>query len=139
MNKILFIDDDKFFANDYLLQLKLHFEVIVCYEADAAVAAFRDNPDIVGAVVDVMMPPPKGREHETHDGYTTGVWVLHECRDAVIGNRIAILLFTNRNVGFVKSETAFLGINPDLCEISAKDAIDEDDLPHTLMKLIARR
>lgn len=139
MSKILFIDDDKYFANEYLENLKAHHDVLVCYEAEVAVRLIHETADLEGAIIDVMMTPPAGREHETHDGFTTGVWIVDQCREVIASRRIAVMFFTNRALAYVRAEVAYMDLDPQLCEISAKDSIDADDLPHTIAKLIARR
>ena len=139
MTKILFVDDDRFFSSLYLEHLQSHYEVLVCYEADTALKALQNDTDIAAAVIDVMMPPPSGFEHETHDGFTTGVWILGQCRDAIAARRIPIILFTNRSVAYVEGEAAYLQIDPQLIQICAKVSVRAADLPHTVGKLIARR
>lgn len=139
MDKILFIDDDRYFASEYLVELQAQFEVVVCYDAQAAINAFHSNPDIVGAVVDVMMDPPIGFSHETHEGQTTGVWIVDQVSETIIANRVVVLFFTNRMLAYVQDEIAFMELDEQLCEVRSKRSIEAKDLPHTMTKLIQRR
>ena len=139
MAHILFVDDDRYFASVYLSCLQDYHTVTVRYEAETAVQELSNNPEIVAVVLDMMMPPPDGCAHETHDGVTTGLWILDQCRQTLIDRRIAVLIFTNRGLSYVNTELAFIGLDPNLCQVSAKSAIDAEDLPHTVSKLIDRR
>ncbi len=139
MKKIIFVDDDRYFAHLYLDALREHYEVIICYEAETAIKAFEDNDDVEGAIIDVMMPPPAGREHETHDGNTTGLWLLTQVREILAQKRLPVVLFTNKAIDFVRSEVCYLELDTQLVEVHAKGGVDEDQLPHLLGKLIGRR
>jgi len=137
--RILFIDDDRYFARLYKEALETEHDVVVCYDAETAVRHLLSDPEIVGAVVDVMMPPPNGHEAECHDGNTTGVWVLAQCAEVILQRRVALLLFTNLGVKHVKDELRFLDLDPKISEVCSKVTISSDDLPARLDSLISRR
>ena len=142
MPKILFVDDDRYFANLYLEALRLElkeFEVLVCYDAVKAIEHIKNDSEIAAAILDVMMPPPAGAELETSDGNSTGVWILEQCLVEISSRRIAILLFTNQGLKYVKDEVSFLQVDPALWDVRSKNAILATDLPHTVRKMIQSR
>ena len=138
-DKILFIDDDRYFARLYKENLQKVYNVVVCYDAETAVQHLQTDPDLVAAVVDVMMPPPEGHEAECHDGNTTGVWILTQCQEVIRNRPIALLLFTNRGVKHVKDEILMLTLNPKITEVRGKNSIPSDELPEAVGAIISRR
>jgi len=139
-HKILFVDDDRYFARLYKASLDKCFEVIVCYDALSAVKCLNDTPDVVCAVIDVMMPPPLGKKAECHDGNTTGLWVVSECQESIVKKRIALFMFTHLGVKFVKDEMlAFLQLESKITEVSSKASILAVDLPARIDAIISRR
>lgn len=139
MARILFVDDDKYFADQFLISLQTLHNVRVSYDAERAVHHLLNDLSLEGAVIDVMMPCPLGKEHETHDGNTTGVWILEQAIEEIKSRRIAILLYTNRGVEFVREQIAYLELDPAICSVRKKGDVKEIELPHVIGKLIDQR
>lgn len=140
MKKVLFVDDDKFFASIYCESLQKYYELTICYEADKAVNVLNDCAGAFEAVVlDMMMPPPEGLFHECCEGLTTGVWVLDQCREVIKDHRIAVLIFTNQGAKGINTELAFLELDSSICQVRSKTQIEASELPHIVGRLIGRR
>lgn len=138
-DKILFIDDDRYFARLYAESLKKDFTVVTCYDVDSAIRELTTSLDVCAAVVDVMMPPPEGYEGECSDGNTTGVWILEQCQEVIRNRRIALLVFTNLAPKYVQEEISFMTLDPKITEVCAKATVLAVELPDRVHALIGRR
>lgn len=138
MKKILFVDDDRFFAAAYVEALRDKFEVRCVYDVETALEALRADDSLSAAIVDVMMPSPNGFEAETHDGMTTGLWIIHEAREEIEKRNLPIIVFSNRGREFVKGELAHLGLPPGLVTVSSKMAVPPFELARFVESAIAR-
>lgn len=137
--KILFIDDDRYFARLYAENLQADYEVIICYDAETAVKKIHNEPQIAAAVVDIMMPCPTGHEAECRDGNMTGVWIVTQCQAVIRDRRIALLLFTNRAPNYVKEEIQMLALDPRITEVAGKISLPAIEIAPKVGALISRR
>jgi CheY-like chemotaxis protein len=136
-DKILFVDDEVFFARPYVTELEKKFDVFLRETSDAAVAEFRGTADFMAAVVDVMMPPPEGLAVSTLDGMDTGLWILQECKEMIVARRIPVIVLTNRNSIYVKESISAMNFPPGLIIVHSKIETPKFYLPHLLEQLIA--
>lgn len=103
--KILFVDDEMFFARYYVQALKdSGFEVI---PKDTAVGGLKylneHTAEIDLLILDFMMPTPEGvPAADTLEGLATGRWFLKEARE-ILEAQIPVLVLTNRGVEGVKT------------------------------------
>lgn len=106
MSRILFVDDEPFFARNYVQALeRAGHEVILKDNAqeglDCLVNLF--NP-IHLIVLDFMMPTPAGvAEQDTEGGLATGRWFLTEAKKHVEEKQLPVIVLTNRAAETVTS------------------------------------
>ena len=94
--KLLFIDDDLFFAKQLSVEAQKHLVVNFQRKAADAVAELKKNADgYCCAVLDVMMPPPRGWEAKTGQGLYTGLEVLSRCKGEILDANLPIILLSN--------------------------------------------
>ncbi len=122
--RILFIDDELFFAEPYMRELERDSEVILEQTAIGAIDAVNSARHWNAIILDIMMPSPDGKVGLTADGLDTGLWILGEIVDAVISQRVPVIVLTNRNLPRVAEFIEKLGethdIPPDLIVVRAK-------------------
>jgi CheY-like chemotaxis protein len=133
--KILFVDDELFFAQPYVEELERFSSVAIRTNALEAVEEFqlRAN-DYACAVLDVMLPPPEGWEVKTSEGLDTGLEVLRRCRDEIINAKLPVVVLTHRALGYVKGEVALIGFPTGQIEVHNK----QETPPFLLVTLIKR-
>ena len=103
--KILFVDEDLFFAQPYLETLQKKADVFIRNNALDAVDEMQNKSHEYGCVVqDIMMPAPEGWDVKTQDGLDTGIEILKVCREEIIKAKLPILVLTNRALGYTKHE-----------------------------------
>jgi len=92
---ILYVEDDKWYARDRILQLEESgYTVKYVRTAKLAVSAWnRVNFDVV--ILDIRMPHPINISG-IDPGDSTGVWVLEQIAKKVIDSRAVIWILTNR-------------------------------------------
>lgn len=101
---VLFIDDEEWFAKNYMKELRAEFEVQYCDKVAGAEAEVRRLDRTYAAIIlDIMMPatldmPPEAVE----DGLMTGVCLLARMKVPIERDRIAVLILTNRGEGAVR-------------------------------------
>lgn len=138
MKKILFVDDDRFFASAYVESLSETFKVVCVYEVRKALDILRSDDSFSAAIVDVMMPPPKGFEAETHEGASSGIWLLSEVRNEIIQRNLPVIVLSNRGSHYVEQELAVIGLPSNLITVSTKMAVPSFQLPRLVGAAIAR-
>jgi CheY-like chemotaxis protein len=123
--KILFIDDETFFAQGYLDALDERYTVTLSgavLDAELELTAEAHTYDL--AVLDVMMPVPDewtGVDRiDANDGESTGVVVLRRCKDAIVAANLPVVVLTNRDTPAIKTEVHALGFPPGLIEVRHK-------------------
>jgi CheY-like chemotaxis protein len=105
MTKLLFVDDEPFFVQNYLTKLKdAGYEVTFSERADEGLRYLLEKPTEFKIVaLDFMMPTPPGvAPRETDDGLEAGRWFIRSARDILEENKIGVLVLTNRAVEGVK-------------------------------------
>jgi CheY-like chemotaxis protein len=106
---VLFVEDDRFWAFNYIdeLQRSGHFEVHYVRSATEGIDAIERNPAIDAIILDVMMPTPDGvADTLTDDGHTTGIWLLENLQKVISAHRIQVWVLTNRAVDSVRRKIA---------------------------------
>jgi CheY-like chemotaxis protein len=98
--KILFVEDDRFWARSYIAELQsAGFEVVYARNAGDAVKLIEDVLDFDAVILDVMMPTPEGvPDSTTEEGLSTGLWVLECIQQYLVPRRIAVWILTNRSL-----------------------------------------
>lgn len=95
--KILFVDDDRYFADRYVAHLETLFTVIRIHDAMEVIDYLQRYDDVKLIILDIMMPTPKGvPTSATDDGMDTGLWLLQELLGALSKRPTPVLIFTNR-------------------------------------------
>jgi len=138
VNRILFIDDDKYFARIYLEKLSAHFAVDYRQDVEGALAAFQSATPYVATVVDAMMPPPEGCEMETSHGASTGIWLIKKVQKEIEERNIAVVIFTNLGAEAVIEECKRLQLPTDRLTVTSKYAVPSDMLPYLVQHAISR-
>jgi CheY-like chemotaxis protein len=100
MNKkrILFIDDEPFFAEPYIQELEKSFEVILEETAIGAIDSVNSDRKWDTVILDIMMPSPENKNGITADGLDTGLWIVGEILNAILAQNTPLIIFTNRNI-----------------------------------------
>ena len=133
--KVVLIDDDKFFAATHLDELKKQFpSVIYCSSVGEAqvVLSSLDCPTLV--VLDVMMPPPSPRHViETENGETTGIWLINECFESVRDSKSKVVFFTNRGIEEIDKLIESSKVTEQLCAVLSKSEFTEEELAEYLV------
>ena len=136
-DKILFVDDEVFFARPYVTELESKFEVSLWENSEGVVAELKANVDYCAAVIDVMMPPPNGMTAVTLEGMDTGLWILRECRDVLIARKTPVVVLTNRSAPYVKETLSNMNFTPGLIVIHSKIETPKFYLPHLVEQLVS--
>lgn len=142
-NRLLFVDDEKYFAQGYLDELDNHFRVTVCRAADQAeaeiISAVGSNV-YVAAVVDVMMPVPESwpetDRRDCRDGVMTGVILLRRNRERVTSAKLPIVVLTNRMRREVDDELKKMGFADAVINVRHKLETPAFMLPTLVRSLI---
>lgn len=134
--KILFLDDEAFFAKGYRRELEKHFDVVFCEDAADALKLLRQDATIKALVLDVMLPPPQGVGADaTAEGLETGIWLLSELgADMLL--RLPVVILTNRFRTDIQAGLARRRIPTDGIEIRHKLETPDWYLPQRLRNLI---
>jgi CheY-like chemotaxis protein len=96
--RLLFIDDEPFFAEPYIRELEKDYEVILEESAINAIDAVNSARNWSAIILDIMMPSPPEKLGATADGLDTGLWLLGEIIGSVKLARIPVIILTNRNL-----------------------------------------
>ncbi|MCF7675008.1 MAG: response regulator [Akkermansiaceae bacterium] len=138
MKKILFVDDDHYFARFYVDELRKFFEVVCVYEIGEALDILRADDSFSAAIVDVMMPPPIGFEAETHNGASSGIWLLNQVRNEIIQRNLPVIVLSNHTIRRIEQELDCVSLPSNLITVSSKVATEPSLLPHLVRAAIAR-
>lgn len=137
MSKILFVDDEGFFAKRYIEALNEQFDVTFIAGAEAALSYLRGNHGDDALVLDIMLPVPQGDPPAAAGGLNTGIWLLQEFKKFHDPWTLPVLILTNRNSVLVKSAVDQLGIPRWLIDIRSKIETPAFYLPGAVHTLIA--
>lgn len=149
MDRVLFIDDDRFFGAPYVSKLREQLgpsmHVDICTKIDDAVHYFHKHLELRVIVLDVMMPPPQAEAyltddiaHSTEEGFATGVWYLRLLKQKLIDRQVHVFVLTNRNIDIVKVMVSALKFPPGLVECERKLAVPAEALPGRVSGLLNR-
>lgn len=120
MDTILFIDDEVFFAERYLTELRTNYAVRMC-ESVVEALEWDNNQEIRAIVLDIMMPPPAGLSAQaTNHGADTGLWFLKEIREAILQRPLPVIILTNRIPGLIREEIRQMGFPESLVDVLHK-------------------
>ena len=104
MLRILFVDDEEYYALAFLDALKAHFNVQYVRHPDGAIRMINEQK-FDGIVLDIrMMLPTGGRKEVLDDGNFSGLWVLHKCEDKLTRDGTRICILTNVNLARVRGK-----------------------------------
>lgn len=119
--KILFVDDELFFAQPYLEELQKLSPVVILTTALEAEEEIRNKEvKYVCLVLDVMLPPPNGWEVKTKDGLDTGIEILRRCFQEITDRKLPVVVLTHRSLGYVRGEVDLINFPPELVRVEAK-------------------
>ena len=139
MERILFIDDESFFARPYITELQKAYQVAFCESAIEAIEAVRDDDSYRAIVLDIQMPPPRGLPPgATNNGMETGLWLLGEVRDIIISRPLPVLILTVRMPQLVEEGVKRLVFPDQLIEIHQKASMPYTKLPIRLDIMLRR-
>lgn len=96
--KLLYIDDERYFARDYVSALSAAFEVYFCEDVDEARRLLCDPRHCFSAaVVDLQMPPPQNLpDNVVVESVDSGLWLLEQAFDTIVIRPLPIIILTNR-------------------------------------------
>lgn len=154
--RILFVDDDVFFAKGYLDELDKSYIPEIArtvYDAEREV----NGPDIYACVIlDVMMPIPEWWSDDEKEasnnvmiwpdsdvldaqhGLKTGIILLRRYRQVFIERNLPVIVLTNRQKREIESEISMLGFPPGLIEVRHKLETPSFVLPNLVRDIIHR-
>jgi CheY-like chemotaxis protein len=119
--KILFVDDELFFAQPYVEALRKFSQPTVRTTALEAVEEFQKRSgDYACGVLDVMMPPPPNWDLKTKEGLDTGIEVLRLCSAEIIAAKLPVIVLTHRALKYVVDEIRMINFPKGLVEVRNK-------------------
>ena len=134
--RILFMDDEPFFAVPYIRELEKTFEVVLEETATGAINAVNSTLTWDALILDVMMPSPVGQRGVTADGLDTGLWILDQILDTVVSQSIPVLILTNRNIPRVREVVDVLDIPDGLVSVRSKIETPRFVLPLVIKAIV---
>lgn len=116
------MDDERFFARDYIASLSERFEVKFCEEVDEARAVLCDPATCIrAAVIDLQMPSPMELdEDEVVNFVDTGLWLLEKAFENIVKRGIPVVVLTNREFPTFKYRFEAMGFPDKLVEVHIK-------------------
>lgn len=137
MIRILFVDDEGFFARPYIEKLEKTFDVHFCDSADEALQRINSDNKLKVVVLDIMMPCPTGiAATVTSDGLSTGLWMLKQIRELMVGRGLPVVILTNRMLNAVQEGVDQLDLPEGLVEILPKSQTPNFLLPSKVQKMV---
>ena len=134
---IVFIDDDRFYADRWIERLRDRFTVEHFTNADAAILHIRSATGVKGVVLDVMMPSPlSATDEETNRGHDTGLWLLEQISEWVSENEVPVIVLTNRDPDYVEARVNALKFVPGLVVVRKKLETNRDRLLSILTDMV---
>jgi glycosyltransferase involved in cell wall biosynthesis len=119
--KILFVDDDQFYAQKYISSLEAGADVTILKTAEEAWLEIRDNAANYDCIsLDVMMPPPAEWSDDTLGGLFTGIEILRKCKDVLLKAQIPVFLLTNHETPTIKLAIKSVGLPDGLVTVARK-------------------
>ena len=121
--KVLFVEDDKFWARAYIRELQdSGFDVIYARSARDAVDLLNNSLDFDAVILDIMMPTPdEVADTVTEEGMSTGLWVLEQIKHLIAPNMLCVSILTNRDLAAVTEKINEIGnLQKDLVDIYRK-------------------
>jgi CheY-like chemotaxis protein len=140
MKTILFIDDERFWAQNYVQHLEKKFTVVLRDRAIEALEHLKKHGhDLSLVILDIMMPSPEGVEPKrTEDGLSTGLYLLDQIHELVTSNQLPVVILTNRAPKFVEEEVKFRAFPEGLVAVHAKNQTPAFYLPGRVEAMIER-
>jgi len=137
MPKILFIDDEGFFARPYIERLEKLFTVDFSDSASEGLENIRSRDEHKAIVLDIMMPSPTGiASTVTKDGLATGLWMLGEIKEIVIKRPLPVIILTNRALNIVEDAVSALEFPDVLVQILPKSQTPNFVLPKKVQLMV---
>lgn len=134
---ILFIDDERFYAQRYIEKLEEDYTVIYAPSLERGLAAFKEHPEIAAVILDIMMPAPSSETEEvTNHGLDTGLLFLRDLKEALIARRVPVLILTNRHLEGVEASISAIGLPSKLSQITPKSQLSAPHLLITIAELL---
>ncbi|MCE2783409.1 MAG: hypothetical protein LW699_00840 [Pirellula sp.] len=139
--KILFVEDDKFWARAYIRELQdSGFDVIYARSARDAVDLLNNSLDFDAVILDIMMPTPEEvADTVTEEGMSTGLWVLEQIKHLIAPNMLCVWILTNRDLAAVTEKiNEIANLQKDLVDLYRKRDVLSNVLPAYLLAKIKR-
>jgi|694.fasta_scaffold62555_3 CheY-like chemotaxis protein len=140
--KVLFVDDDRFWARSYITELQAFgFEVMYSRDANYAVELVENYLDVDAIILDVMMPTPEGVQDDvTEEGLSTGLWVLDRIHDFIASRKICVWILTNRSLPAVLERVDKLttGASREFITVNKKYEVSSLQLPRYLQEILEK-
>jgi glycosyltransferase involved in cell wall biosynthesis len=134
--KVVFIDDDRYFAEQSITHLKSYYSVNYCDTLEVGASKICRNPDLRVIVLDIMMRPPRNVSRESTDrGFDTGLWFLRSISAFISAKRIPVVLHTNRDLTIVHRQIQSLVLPDGLIKVCHKQYSTQDHLLATIDQL----
>ena len=120
-DRVVFVDDDRFYATQWIEKLREQFDVDHFIDAGEARDAILESSRVRCLIIDVMMPTPStASAEETASGLETGLWLLRQIAEWVTVNSIPVIVLTNRESEKISNAVKSLNLPAELVEIRRK-------------------
>jgi hypothetical protein len=140
MDEILVIEDDRRISDRLNALLGSTYKVHVAYSADDGPSVLYGNLGVTAVVLDIMMDSPTGiPEDEVNGNLDTGIWILHEMAEFLIGRKVPVLIYSNRFLDDISHKLAALNFPQAQLEFQSKQRLSVLKVPGQLFALVGRR
>jgi CheY-like chemotaxis protein len=139
MEKLLIIDDERYFARQYSRELEKFYKVTLVCSAEEGLTLLRSDLEIHALIIDIQMPTPaKVAEHETKNGVDTGIWLLCTIRNELVERRLPILILTNRREDDIQTRVQPLRFSYGQVEINYKPHVSPREFAKRVTSMLER-
>jgi CheY-like chemotaxis protein len=136
---VVFVDDDRFYAFQWIEKLEEKFDVKHFVDADEARSYIRDGRGVDCIVLDVMMPTPLSvSSGETADGFETGLWLLGQIANQIQDRTIPVIVLTNRDADRVTEQVDGFNFQPGLVVVRHKTQTDRKRLLQIVTDMVSK-
>jgi DNA-binding NarL/FixJ family response regulator len=135
--RVMFLDDETFFASAYLERLQEHFDVAYFDNARDGLVALHSDTAYHALILDIMMPTTEDTPPNILS-VDMGLWLLSELKKKIMDGPLPVLVLTNRDVEHVRTHVAILGFTEGVIEVYRKIDLPAKRLPLVLQNLLHR-
>ena len=136
---ILFVDDERFFARDYIKALSTCYDVQFCEDVDEAKSILcNTDQQFAATVVDLQMPSPLViPDDEVVHFVDSGLWLLERAFPNIVARRMPVVILTNREFPTFRDRFERIGFPSKLVEVHVKFNTSCKKLVSVIKELVA--